>query len=174
FLTHLRNRGTYLDHEARRELDLQLIDYAEPANNVYEVTEEWWTNNGRHATREDVVFLINGLPVLVIECKNATKDEGIALGIDQIRRYHRETPEVMVPQQLFTATDAIGFSYGVTWNTVRRNIFEWKLPRQEEGGLSSPPPSSGRPTAPDTTEGRFFDPYASVHSKAHHVPNWHQ
>ena len=30
-------------------------------------------------------------------------------------------------QQLFTATDAIGFSYGVSWNTVRRNIFNWKI-----------------------------------------------
>ena len=29
-------------------------------------------------------------------------------------------------QQLFTATDAIGFSYGVSWNMVRRNIFNWK------------------------------------------------
>jgi type I restriction enzyme R subunit len=46
--------------------------------------------------------------------------------VDQIRRYHRETPELFVPEQLFTATDAIGFSYGVTWNTVRRNIFNWK------------------------------------------------
>ena len=64
-----------------------------------------------------MVFLINGIPVLVIECKNATKDEAIALGVDQIRRYHAETPEVMVPQMLFTATEAIGFSYGVTWNT---------------------------------------------------------
>ena len=43
-----------------------------------------------------------------------------------VRRYHAETPELFVPQQLFTATDAIGFSYGVTWNTVRRNIFSWK------------------------------------------------
>lgn len=46
--------------------------------------------------------------------------------MDQIRRYHRETPELFVSQQLFTATDAIGFSYGVSWNTVRRNIFNWK------------------------------------------------
>jgi type I restriction enzyme R subunit len=43
--------------------------------------------------------------------------------VDQIRRYHRETPELSVSQQLFTATDAIGFSYGVSWNTVRRCIF---------------------------------------------------
>ncbi len=126
FLQYLRNQGKFFDHEEDRECDLVLIDYATPVNNVYEVTEEWTTHNGHHATRQDVVFLINGIPVLVVECKNATKDEGIALGIDQLRRYHRETPEVMVPQQLFTATDAIGFKYGGTWNTVYRNIFTWK------------------------------------------------
>ena len=83
-----------------------------------------------------MVFLINGIPVLVIECKNANKDEAIALGVDQIRRYHAETPEVIVPQMLFTATEAIGFSYGVTWNTVRRNIFNWKH-EQKVGNLEA-------------------------------------
>jgi type I restriction enzyme, R subunit len=81
------------------------------------------------ATGEDVVFLINGIPVVVIECKNANKDEAIALAVDQIRRYHEETPEFFVPQQVFTATEAIGFSYGVTWNMIRRNIFNWKSDR---------------------------------------------
>ncbi|MDT0619526.1 HsdR family type I site-specific deoxyribonuclease [Salinisphaera sp. P385] len=126
FVEQLRNRGTFFDHEENRERDLILIDYDEPSNNVYEVTEEWAFHNGHYGTREDVVFLINGIPVLVIECKNASKDEAIALGVDQIRRYHRETPELFVSQQLFTATDAIGFSYGVSWNLVRRNIFNWK------------------------------------------------
>ena len=126
FIEHLRNHGKFFDHEENRERDLILIDYEVPARNVYEVTEEWAFHNGHYGTREDVVFLINGIPVLVIECKNANKDEAIALGVDQIRRYHRETPELFVPQQMFTATEAIGFSYGVTWNTVRRNIFNWK------------------------------------------------
>ncbi|MFZ1573719.1 MAG: HsdR family type I site-specific deoxyribonuclease, partial [Chromatiaceae bacterium] len=126
FVEHLRNRGKFFDHEEKRERDLILIDYDDPARNVYEVTEEWAFHNGHYGTRADIVFLINGIPVLVIECKNADKDEAIALGVDQIRRYHRETPELFVSQQLFTATDAIGFSYGVSWNTVRRNIFNWK------------------------------------------------
>ena len=99
------------------------------------MTEEFYVHNGRYGTREDVVFLINGIPVLVIECKNATKDEAIALGVDQIRRYHAETPEVMVPEMLFTATEAIGFAYGVTWNTVRRNLFNWK--HAEVGNLEA-------------------------------------
>lgn len=139
FLTYLRNQGTFFYAEESRELDLALIDYGdltrprEKWRNVYEVTEEFYVHNGRYGTREDVVFLINGIPVLVVECKNASKDEAIALGVDQIRRYHTETPEVMVPEMLFTATEAIGFAYGVTWNTLRRNIFRWK--HEEVGNL---------------------------------------
>ncbi len=125
-LGYLRNAATFYDKVAKRELNLTVIDYEHPENNIFEVTEEFYCHNGRHGIREDVVFLINGIPVLVIECKNATKDEAIALGVDQIRRYHAETPEIMVPQMVFTATEAIGFSYGVTWNLIRRNIFNWK------------------------------------------------
>ena len=99
------------------------------------MTEEFYCHNGKHGTREDVVFLINGIPVLVIECKNATKDEAIALGVDQVRRYHAETPELFVPQMVFTATEAIGFSYGVTWNLIRRNIFNWK--DEQKGNLEA-------------------------------------
>ena len=125
----LRNTGTFYCAEENRELDLKLIDFEEIDNNTFEVTEEYYIHNGTYGNREDVVFLINGIPVLVIECKNANKDEAIALGVDQIRRYHEETPELFVPQMVFTATEAIGFSYGVTWNTVRRNIFNWKHER---------------------------------------------
>jgi type I restriction enzyme R subunit len=141
FLTALRNQHKFFSAEDNRELDITLIDYGDLARpqsdwrNIYEVTEEFYFHNGHYGTREDLVFLINGIPVLVIECKNATKDEGIALGVDQIRRYHVETPEVMVPQMLFTATEAIGFNYGATWNTVRRNIFRWK--HEEIGNLEA-------------------------------------
>ncbi len=122
----LREKGTFYYAPEKRELDIKLIDYKNPKKNTYHVTEEFYYYNGQYGVREDVVFLINGIPVLVVECKNATRDEAIALGVDQIRRYHRETPELFVPQQLFTATESIGFSYGVTWNMIRRNIFNWK------------------------------------------------
>jgi type I restriction enzyme, R subunit len=130
FLAYLRNGRTFYDKADDRELNLVLIDYDHPERNVLEVTEEFYCHNGKYGTREDVVFLINGIPVLVIECKNATKDEAIALGVDQIRRYHTETPEIFVPQMVFTATEAIGFSYGVTWNLIRRNVFNWKDERK--------------------------------------------
>lgn len=132
-LAYLRNTKTFYDKSRGRELNLILIDYDDAKRNVFEVTEEFYSHNGKYGTREDVVFLINGIPILVIECKNATKDEAIALGVDQIRRYHTETPEIFVPQMIFTATEAIGFSYGATWNLVRRSIFNWK--HEQKGNL---------------------------------------
>src|SRR3972149_1084516 len=135
FLKYLRNQGKFFCADENRELDLTLIDYDTPSNNIFEVTEEFAFHNGHYGTREDVVFLINGIPVLVIECKNANKDEAIALAVDQLRRYHAETPEVMVPEMIFSATEAIGFAYGATWNTVRRNIFNWK--HAEAGNLEA-------------------------------------
>ena len=70
FLIYLRNQGKFFCAKQNRELDLTLIDYGDLARpreawqNVYEVTEEFYVHNGRHGTREDVVFLINGIPVL--------------------------------------------------------------------------------------------------------------
>lgn len=125
-LQYLRNKKTWVNKEDGREHNLVLIDYDKPENNLYHVTEEYYYYNGRFANRADVVFLINGIPVLIIECKNATKDEAIAIGIQQLRRYHDETPEMMLPHQIFTAVDSLGFHYGVTWNTKIRSIFEWK------------------------------------------------
>ncbi|MBL0069004.1 MAG: hypothetical protein IPP39_11100 [Chitinophagaceae bacterium] len=42
---------------------------------------------------------------------------------------------MMVPEQIFTAVDSIGFHYGVTWNTKNRSIFEWKS--DEVGNLEA-------------------------------------
>ncbi len=114
FLAYLRNSGKFFHAAENRELDLLLINYDRPERNTFEVTEEFYWHNGRFGNREDVVFLINGIPIAVVECKNASKEEGIAIGIDQIRRYHVETPEYFVPEMTFIATDALGFDYGAT------------------------------------------------------------
>src|SRR6266496_4004666 len=135
FLAYLRGEKTFYVSAQKRERNLKLIDYTDQGENIYQVTKEYYGTNGTYANREDIVFLINGIPVLVIECKNATKDEAIAIGIDQLRRYHNETPEMMMPQQIFTVTESLGFSYGVTWNMSRRNIFTWK--HKEIGNLEA-------------------------------------
>src|SRR3990172_6374742 len=131
FLAYLRGEKTFFSKQDNREYNLTLIDFKNPETNIYQVTDEYYCFNGRYGNREDIIFFINGIPVVVIECKNATLDEAITIGIDQLRRYHKETPEMIIPQQMFTVTESLGFSYGVTWNMNKRSIFNWK---QEEVG----------------------------------------
>ncbi|MFN0126902.1 MAG: type I restriction endonuclease [Verrucomicrobiales bacterium] len=70
----MRNQSKFFCDDENRELDFMVIDYADLARpqsdrrNVYEVTDEFDFHNGRFGTRDDVVFLINGIPELVIEC----------------------------------------------------------------------------------------------------------
>lgn len=139
FLEYFRGTKTFFCNSENREYNLQLIDYNNHSNNTYHISEEYYFHNGKYGNREDIVFFVNGIPVIVIECKNATIDESLAIGIDQIRRYHKETPEMLLPQQIFTVTEALGFLYGVTWNTNRKNLFNWKSASggEEVGNLES-------------------------------------
>src|SRR5437016_6517519 len=73
----------------------------------------------------EVVFPINGISVALAEPKDARKQDVLALGVDQIRRYHRETPEMFVATQVFEVTQLLDFFYGVTWSTSRKNLFNW-------------------------------------------------
>ena len=125
-LLALRGQGTAYDEIERRERNVQVIDFENLQNNTFEVTDEFSFSNSRYTNRQDIVFLINGVPVIDLECKNLTTDEGIDKALDQIRRYHRETPELIAIEQSFLASEGMRLEYGVTWNTVRRNIFKWK------------------------------------------------
>ena len=118
-------RSTFVASENRNR-NISLIDFENPDNNLFHVTAEWEQQNAAHRNRADVVFLINGIPVAIVEAKNAGKPDGLALGVDQIRRYHSETPEMFTTAQLFGVTQLLDFFYGVTWNTSRKNLFNWK------------------------------------------------
>src|SRR4030067_931732 len=75
-----------------------------PPRNPYHVTDEFSFTNGVHTIRADIVFLINGIPVILIETKAATRLDGISEGLDQVRRYHREGPELAALMQIFRLT----------------------------------------------------------------------
>ena len=118
-------KSTFVASENRNR-NVTLIDFENPENNLFHVTDEWEQQNAANRNRADVVFLINGIPVAIVETKDAGKRDGLALGVEQIRRYHNETPEMFTTAQLFGVTQLLDFFYGVTWNTNRKNLFNWK------------------------------------------------
>jgi type I restriction enzyme, R subunit len=131
----LRGEQSIFVPEEKRERNVRLIDFDRPENNVYHVTDEWWQKSTVFRNRADVVFLINGIPVALAETKDAGKQDGLSLGVDQIRRYHRETPEMFVATQVFEVTQLLDFFYGVTWSTNRKNLFNWR--DEQEGNYEN-------------------------------------
>lgn len=125
-LLFLRGQSNAFDDNEKRERNIKVIDFDNYEKNIFEVTDEFTFSNGRYTDRQDIVFLINGIPVISIECKNLTTTDGVEKALDQIRRYHNEIPELLSVEQSFLATEGMRLEYGVTWSTVRRNIFPWK------------------------------------------------
>ena len=125
-LRWLRGEQTVKVATEKRTRNVTLIDFEHIENNVFHVTEEWEYTNGRHANRADVMFVINGVPVAIVETKHAKKADAIDRGLKQIREYHDETPEMLTAPQVFDLTRVIDFYYGVTWSLDRKSVFNWK------------------------------------------------
>jgi type I restriction enzyme R subunit len=130
-LSWLRGEQSIFVPEENRERNVRLIDFDNPDKNLFHVTDEWIQRGAVYRNRADVGFLINGIPVAVAETKKAAKPDGLEEGVQQLRRYHKETPELFTSTQVFEVTQLVDFFYGVTWNTVRKNLFNWK---DEEAG----------------------------------------
>ncbi len=114
-----------------RERNVKLLDQVDVKANAFHVTDEYAFESGNHKIRADVVFLINGIPVIVVEAKSAKKVGGISEALEQVRRYHREGPELLSILQLFNLTNLPHFFYGATWSTSRKSLYNW---RDEQAG----------------------------------------
>ena len=125
-LSWLRGEQAIYDENEKRRRNITVIDFDDVKRNVFQVTDEWQYTNGRETNRADTMFLINGIPVAIVETKSAKKTNGMEDALIQIRRYHRETPEMLTAPQVFDITHLIDFFYGPTWNLNRKNIFNWK------------------------------------------------
>jgi len=136
---YLKGLKTVFVPQENRERNLKIID-KDANGNVFHVTDEFSYTNGMHTNRYDVVFLINGVPILFVETKAAAKFFGdyieresiIAEALEQVKRYHRETPEAMTLFQLYVVTNIIHFLYSATWNSSLKSVFNWKTESGEK------------------------------------------
>ena len=126
-LAWLREERQWYDDAEQCQKPVQLIDFETPGANFLHVTWEWRLKPpARKGNRADVMFLINGIPVAIVENKNPKDADAIDRGVGQLLRYERETPELLGAAQLFNVTHLLDFWYGVTWNASRRYMARWK------------------------------------------------
>ena len=83
-MRYLKGLGTvFVPREAREKC--AIFDTEEVDRNTFHVTDEFEFTNGSKTIRPDIVFLINGVPLLLIETKAAHKIEGMSEALEQIK-----------------------------------------------------------------------------------------
>ncbi len=131
-LAWMRGERSWYDETEERQRPVKVIDFATTKANAFHVTWEWVLKPpARKGNRADVMFLVNGLPVCIVEHKNPKDGDAIDRAIKQLRRYEVETPELVGTPQLFNVTHLLDYWYGVTWNASRRQMARWKQAREE-------------------------------------------
>ncbi len=109
-----------------QSFDLKYIDWEHPENNIWQVTDEFSVErpNGKYA-RPDIVLLINGIPLVIIECKKSSKDieEGIA---QNIRNWQPDyIPHLFKYAQIVIAMNSHTVKYG-TCGTLAEYFTTWR------------------------------------------------
>lgn len=126
----------------RQSFDLRFIDWEHPENNIWQVTDEFSVErqNGKYA-RPDIVLLINGIPLVVIECKKSgvDVDKGVAQNIRNWQPGY--IPHLFKYAQIVLAMNPNTVKYGTCgtpaeyFNIWREKDHQWQ---QEKCGNVSP------------------------------------
>jgi type I restriction enzyme R subunit len=123
--------------QGRKSNTIRYIDFDAPLseNNEWIVTRQFRIQGGKGSIVTDIVLFLNGLPVVVIECKNSRLENGgLRAAVDTLLRYqeidssHRDlgAPRLFYSVQLIVASDLSNARYG-TVGTPERSYSTWRL-----------------------------------------------
>jgi type I restriction enzyme, R subunit len=130
FTAWLRGEKTMPFGPNGEHVPVRLVDATNPANNQLVVMNQWIYQAGSVEKRFDVVFLVNGLPLVIGEAKTPTRSavtwfDG-AFQINEI--YEKQVPAMFVPNVFSFATEGKLFRYG----SIRMPIDIWGPWRMRE------------------------------------------
>jgi type I restriction enzyme R subunit len=84
------------DWDGGRGQTLRYIDWERPANNTFTAINQYRVDcppgydRGKAFIVADLVLLVNGIPLVVVECKSPAAPEPLAEAVDQLRRYSNQ------------------------------------------------------------------------------------
>jgi type I restriction enzyme R subunit len=85
-----------------------VIDFDEPANNDWLAVNQFSVLEGQHTRRPDVVLFVNGLPLAVIELKNAAdEDATVWTAWQQLQTYQAQIPTLFVTNAALVVSDGL-------------------------------------------------------------------
>jgi len=105
---------------------VRIVDFDSPDNNDWLVVNQLTVVEGGHNRRLDVVVFVNGLPLAVIELKNATSENAtIWNAFQQLQTYKHELPALFVFNELLVVSDGLDARVG-TLSSSRERFSPWR------------------------------------------------
>jgi len=112
FLDKFRNGLVVPIQKEGKERVIKLIDLENIENNEFVVTNQFKVEGSKGSIRADIVLVVNGIPLVLIECKNPTEEKvDWTDAYRQIKRYEEEAPEIFKYVQFSMATDGMKTYY---------------------------------------------------------------
>jgi type I restriction enzyme R subunit len=93
---------------AIRGAQARVLDFDDPQKNDWLAINQFTVTENKHVRRPDVVLFVNGLPLAVIELKNAAdEDATIWTAFQQLQTYKAELPSLFAFNALLVISDGI-------------------------------------------------------------------
>ncbi|MBP6355689.1 MAG: type I restriction endonuclease subunit R [Paludibacter sp.] len=118
----------YQKNGFERSYEVALIDFEDPMNNAFLCVNQYIIVEKNQNKRPDILLFINGIPLVIIELKNATDENAtIRKAFDQLQTYKATIPSLFTYNALCVISDgheckagslSAGLSRYMAWKTA--------------------------------------------------------
>lgn len=145
-----------------RSFSLRYIDWKNWENNAFHVTAEYEVErwNSTQTCRPDIIAFVNGIPLIVIECKRPDIKDSLEQAISQnLRNQSSENiPTLFLYSQIVMAINKQEGKYGTTGTESKF----WSCWKEKEFGKERIHQWVNRPLSPEQKDGLFSGIFARL------------
>ena len=105
---------------------VRVLDFEDPDGNDWLAVNQLTVIEGGHSRRPDIVVFVNGLPVTVIELKNAASEDATIWGaFQQLQTYKAELPALFTFNEALVVSDGLEARIG-TVSSNKERFAPWR------------------------------------------------
>src|SRR5215218_10426615 len=110
----------------------RLVDFDEPDNNEWLAVNQFTVIEGQYNRRPDIVLFVNGLPLTVIELKNAADERAdVWTAFKQLQTYKLQITPLFNSNETLVVSDGLDARMG-TVSSDRERFMPWRTVEGEE------------------------------------------
>ena len=117
---------SYQQHGNERGDLVWLVDFANPDNNEFVVANQFTVIENNQNKRPDLILFVNGLPLVVMELKNASDENAtVKSAYQQLETYKKTIPGLFTYNALLVVSDGLEAKTG-SLSAGYRRFMAWK------------------------------------------------